>query len=262
MSFLRALGILTGSFLFTTFLVLGIMMMSIVDLTSHDNIKSLATDILENQIASSSSNIDLQDMHNFLLFQCTQMSKTTLALSDKLPPVVLDCNDIRNSDKSQLPNLIAGSLVDSIYYREFGCDFSNLLQCAQSPGNTLEGSPIFFISNEANQLYKQSVTWMWVGTALGLLVLLVSIETFAGRIKGVGWNLIIASFPVLVLNNVQSFLPTVPSQVSDIVKPVIDNLISSLSTMFIIVFAIGIAFLVAGYGLQFYQSKKQKKRKK
>lgn len=262
MGFWRGLGKVFGSLVFTTFLVLGILLVGIIEITGHDSIKQIASGMIEKQLLSSNTAIDLQDVRNFLLFQCTQTDKTTLTLSDKLPQIILDCNDVRNSDSSKLPSLISGAIVDSMYYRNFGCNFSNLVQCSQSPENTLQGVPIFFVSNEANQLYKTATTYVWVLAAVGLLILLVSIETLPGRFQGVGWNLAITSLPVLVLSKVQSLVPSGSQEVSDAVKPVIDSFISSTTKLFLIAFVIGAICLVVGYGMKFYQSKKQNKKKK
>ena len=262
MGFLRGLGKFFGSLVFTTFLALGIVLMGIIAITSHDSIKQTASDILEKQLLSANMDTTLQDVRAFLLFQCTQSSKTTLTLSGNLPQVILDCNDVRNSDSSKLPSLIAGSIVDSVYYRTFGCDFTNLLQCSQSPSNTLQGAPIFFLSNEANQLYRTAMTYAWILSAVGLLILLVSIETLPGRFQGVGWNLVITSLPILVLNKVQSFIPAGSQEAADAVKPLIDNFISSTTKLFMIALVIGIICLIVGYGIKFYQSKKQNKRKR
>lgn len=270
MGFLRGLGKFLGSLIFTTFLALVIVLMGIVAITSHDSIKQTASDILEKQLLYTTAEVNLEDVRNFLLFQCTQSSKTTLTLSGNLPQVILDCNDVRNSDSSKLPRLIAESLVDSIYYKNFGCNFSNLYECVTKPENVIGGVtpenvvivPLFFLSNEGNQFNMTAAIYSIVIAVVGLGILFASIENWVGRLQGLGWNLVITSLPILVLNKVQSFVPAGSPETADAVKPLIDSFISSTTKLFMIALVVGIICLIAGYGMKFYQSKKQNKRKR
>ena len=122
MGLLRGLGKLVGSLVFTTFLVLAILLMELVDFTSYDNFKSVAGEIFEGQLFSTISDSDLDSMRNFLLFQCSGRDKVSIPLFGG-QPVVLSCSDVKNSDITQLKSLIKTAVIDSVYYKDFGCSF-------------------------------------------------------------------------------------------------------------------------------------------
>lgn len=253
MEFLRGAGKFLGSTLFTTLLVLAIMMMELVSFTSYDSFKSLAGGIFEKQLFSSISEKELGDLQNFLLFQCSQTDKVSFPISDE-QQVVLNCADIRNSDKSQLKNLIAVALVEGLYYKDYTCSF---IECIT------QGDPqdlLVVVSNEGNQFYKSSQMYMWAGTGIGLALLLVSIRTWVGRLKGVGFNLVFTGLPFLFLGYVQSIIPALPPELESSVKPVIDSLTESIKNKFTIVLVIGAVLILAGYALGFYLSRKKKKK--
>ena len=250
MGFLRGMGKFLGSIIFTTLLVVAVLLMEIVDFTSYDNFKSLAGGIFEKQLFSAISEQELEDLHSALLFQCSQTDRVSVPIFGG-QPIVLKCGDIRNSDTSQLPTLITTSLVESLYYKDFDCSFVDCITSG-NPQNLL-----VVASDEGNRFYKSLQVYAWAGTGLGLILLLVSIGTWAGRLKGIGFNLAFTGLPFLFLGYLQSSLiPTLPPEIESSVKPVVDSLTSSLRDKFIIVLVVGIVLLVAGYGLGLYLSRK------
>lgn len=253
MGFLRVLGKFAGSIVFTTFLVLAIFLMEIVDFTGYDNFKSVAGGILEGQLFSAVSDSDLDDLRNFMLFQCSGRDKVSVPLFGG-QPMVLSCNDVANSDKMQLKRLITTALVDNIYYRDFNCSFMDCVTTG-NPENLL-----IAVSGEGNEFYKSLQTYAWIGTALGLVILVVSAEAWTGRMKSVGFNLVFVGLPFLLAGYFQSSLTSlIPPELEASVNPIIDGLMSSLKDKFMIVLVIGIVLVVAGYALGFYISRKKKK---
>ena len=256
MKLLRGLGKFFGSTIFTTFLVLAILLMELVSFTSYDNFKLLASEISKKQLFSAMSEQDLTDLQQMLLFQCSQTDRINVPIFGG-QPVVVKCDDVRNSDKAQLPTLITNALVDSIYYQKFNCSFIDCI----TKGN--QQDMLIVASNEGNQFYKSLQVYMWIIAVVGLILLLVSIETWSGRLKGVGFNLVFTGLPFLFLGYIQSsFMPALPPAIESSVKPIIDGLISSLKDKFLIVFAIGVVLVIAGYALGFYLSRKDGKKKK
>ena len=252
MGFVRGLGKFFGSLTFTTFLVLAILMMEMVSFTSYESFKSIASEILGKQFFSAISEEELGDLQSFLLFQCSQTDKVNVPILGG-QPVVLRCADVRNADKAQLRTLITNAFIDSLYYKDFDCSFLDCIK-TRDPQNLL-----IVASNEGNQFYKSLQMYMWIGTGVGLIILLVSIGTWVGRLKGVGFNLVFTGLPFVLLKYIQPLLmPSLPAEI-EVSLRVTDNLISSLENKFIMVLVIGIALLVAGYGLGFYLSGKKKK---
>lgn len=254
MAFLRGLGKFLGSTIFTTFLALAILLIEITSFTGYENFKSFASGIFEKQLFSSVTKQDLSDLQSFLLFQCSQTDRVNVPIFGG-QSVTIKCSDVQNSDKSQLPALLTASLIDNLYYKDFNCSFIDCIR-GGDPQNLL-----VVVSNEGNQFYRSLQLYTWIGTAVGLVLLLASIETWIGRLKGVGFNLVFTGLPFLVFGYIQSFLiPALPPEIESSVKPVIDNLMSSIRDKLIIVLVVGIILLVAGYGLGFYLLRKGKKK--
>lgn len=253
MGFLRGLGKFVGSIIFTTFLVLAILLMEIVDFTSYDNFKSVAGEILEGQLFSAVSDSDLDDLQNFMLFQCSGRDKVSVPLFGGRP-IVLSCSDVANSNKMQLKSLITTALIDNFYHRDFNCSF---IDCVTT-GNY--ENLLIAVSGEGNEFYKSLQTYAWIGTALGLVILVMSTETWTGKMKGVGFNLVFVGLPFLLVGYFQSSLtPLIPPELEASVNPIMGGLMSSLKDKFMMVLVIGIVLVVAGYGLGFYLSEKKKK---
>ncbi len=255
MELLRVLGKFLGSIIFTTFLVLAILLMEIASFTTYDNFKSVASGIFEEQLFSKISEQDLGDLQSMLLFQCSQTDRINVPILGG-QPVVLKCDDIKKTDKNQLPTLITTAVIDSLYYKEFDCSFVDCIR-----GGNMQNL-LIVVSNEGNQLYRSLQTYMWIGTGVGLAMLLVSIKTWAGRLKGAGWNLVFTGAPFLLLGYIQSrFIPPLPPEIESSARPIIDSILSSIKSKFTIVLVMGIVLLIAGYALGFYLSRKSSKKK-
>lgn len=255
MGFFRGLGKFFGSTIFTTFIVLAILMMDIVIFTSFDNVKAVAGGILKEQLFSKMSQDDLAALKTMMSFQCSQTSQINLPIAGG-QTIAMNCDDVENMEASQLPDVITNSIISSFYYRKFDCSF---VDCLKRGG--VENLMIL-ASNDGNQFYRSLQTYMWIGAAIGLAILLVSTETWIGRLKGVGWNLVFTGLPFLILGFIQSrFMPSLPTEIESSVKPIVDNLLSSIKNKFIIVLMVGIALVIAGYALGFYLSRKSGKKK-
>lgn len=254
MEFIRGLGKFFGTTIFTTFLVFAILLMELASFTSYDNFKSFAGEILKNQLLSLLNEQNLNDFRSFLVFQCLQTDRVNIPVyADQ--SVVLKCDDVRKSDATQLPTLITNALVSDLYYKDYKCSFVDCL--TQSNSQNL----LVIASNEGNQFYRSLQMYAWIGTGVGLVILLVSIGTWAGRLNGVGFNLVITGLPFLLFGYIQSSLMTsLPSELKSSIQPIVDSLFTSIKNKFIIVLAIGIILLVTGFGLRFYLSRKVKKK--
>ena len=98
--------------------------------------------------------------------------------------------------------------------------------------------------------------YAWIGTAIGLGLLVASIKPWAGRLKGVGFNLVFTGLPFLVLGYAQDALfSSLTTDVSATVQPIINDMLSSLSAKFMIVLVAGVVLLVVGYGIGFLRKK-------
>lgn len=258
MSFIRGVGAFLGSTIFTTSVMLAILLMQAADFTTYENFKSIASGIFRDQISSMFGEEDLESIMSYFLFQCQQTSMVNVPLGGE--PIVLSCNDIRNSDESQLPDLVVKSIIDKMYYKEFDCDF---IDCVRSSMSSIFGGGgnfeniLIVASDEGNQFYRTSQMYMWIGSAVGLALMIFSIKTWPGRLKGIGLSLVFIGLPFLFLGYIQSlFLPADSFEAMPLVENAVESLMSSLKSKFITVLVAGIVLTAAGYALGFYLKKK------
>lgn len=229
-------------------------MVELVDFTTYENINGLIATIMKEQLNTLFNENQLDQVYSTLYLQCSQ--------TGQLPPDFsqifnLNCGDVLKTDRSGFSDLIVKPTVDSIYYRKFDCNFIDCIR--QGNSNNL----IVLISEQGNLFYRSLLVYLLVGTSVGLAMLLISIETWAGRLKAVGWSLVFTALPFVILNFIQpSLISSLPPEIGTVAKPIIDSLTSSLTKKFIIVLVIGLALLVVGYGLRFYKPRQPRKRKK
>ncbi|MBI2083999.1 MAG: hypothetical protein HYT70_00035 [Candidatus Aenigmarchaeota archaeon] len=251
MGFWRGLGKFFGGLVFTLALVGAILAMELVSFSSYENVKTVIGAVLDQQFSSLTSD-QLQQLHTNLAFQCLTRATISLPLYEGLDAITLSCNDVSSSNNEQLKTLISNAVVDSVYYKKFSCSY---IDCVTS-GN--QQDILIAFADEGNQFYKSAQTWLWIVAAIGLAIMLASIETWTGRLKSTGFTLAMTGLPFLFVSQIKSLLPPIPAQVQGTIVPIIDNLISSLSSRFIIVLVVGVALLAAGFGLEFYLRKSGK----
>ncbi len=252
MKILRWLGKTFGSIIFTSFLVLAIFLMGLVEFSSYENAQSVAGPIIKQQILSAITQEQLDILHLALLQQCSTADNVVLPLGDV--NATLDCNDVRNSNASQLPDIAASVVIENFYYKDYSCSFFDCLKSSD------QLDKLVVVSNEGNQFYKTWRMHSWITSGFGLIILLISTETWIGRLRGVGLNLVFTGLPFLLLQFIQPFLILqISPEIQTLTNPIIDNLFSSITTKFIIVLAIGIVLVVLSFVLGLLSPKKPKK---
>ncbi len=250
MAILRWIGKTFGSMIFSTALILLILGMSLVDLTSYENVKSASAAIAKEQLFSKFTESDLNDFRTYLISQCTQSSVVNVPIGTGTP-VILKCADVSNT-KNNLKDMISNAVADSVYYKNFNCSF---IDCLTKGG--LQNAQVIF-SNEGHLFLKGTINYLWILTGVGLVILLASASTWQGRLKGIGFNLVFAGLPFLFINMTDKFIPPLPEGFGS-VHDVINSFIASIRTRLMIVLIAGIVLIVLGFMLGFYTNKKRNK---
>jgi hypothetical protein len=257
MGIARKLGkILSGS-LFTTFLVFAILVMSLIQFTEYNALKPVFTDILSQQITSSTPPEELDRLHAALSAKCKNSETVDIPMENQ--NISVKCSEIENSKPKDLTKLVAVKTFDDMYYKQYDCKF---IECVQKG----EGSLFIILSAHANNFFKTAQVYLWVLTFIFGALLILSIETWADRLKGVGTSLILTALPFFFLNYLADFfvpkgvMQSLPPQVANSVNNLIGQLVNSTFINYLIVFVIGVILVSGGYILD-YRLKKQKMKK-
>ncbi len=242
MKLLRNIGKVVGSGIFVLALSIVAVTIGLTKLTEYDLMKGLATDLISTQIAGSLDKNTLSQMHQMFLEQCKKSEN--IQLSEIVGQnISIKCEDIEKSTPEGLTDIFAGALFDSIYYKKYDCSF---IECLQKPG---QDKFSIFVSSEAHSFFKNLQSILLIVSGIGLVIMLVSIETWRNRFKSVGIILVSTALPVLVLiflkDNLLQVL-NVPADASAIVTPIIDQLFGSISTIFLVMLIVGIVLIIIG----------------
>ncbi len=252
MSIWKSIGKIVGGFLFTLFLALAIFMGSITDFTKNDNLKPIATELIKSQYSSFITEEQLNQTHAMLLEGCRMVESIELPLGAQ--NISLSCKDVRESTPQTLITLIGGNTFDAFYYKKYSCSF---IECLKQPG---QEKLLVLFSLKAHEIFRNIQIYLWGFTAVSLIILLVSIDTWQKRLKNLGWSLIFVGLPVVLFKYLKNLLlPPIPANLENLVNPIINKLVDSLSKSFLIVLIVGIVLLMCGYLLEFYLKKKIKK---
>ncbi len=251
MGIARGLGKLIGTLLFTTFLTVSLLMIGLVEFTSYSNLKSFTGKILSDSIASQT---DINQIFSTLKQNCSNKEFADFQLGNSI--LKLKCSELGSMQAKDLPNLIASTLFDSIYYRKYDCNF---LDCIRQGGI---GNLVVVLSEHANNFLKSLQSTLWILTVAGAGILYFSTETMKGRLRAFGINLIFTggSFFVL-LYAIRFLLPPQILQANIDISDILDSLFGPVRNYFIIVLVIGMLLMILSY-IAVPKVKPEKKRKK
>ena len=235
MPILRTLGKIVGSFFFSLFLVLSVSVYAIVQLIAHENLKPVAVDLISKQFPQTELNLlslELKDL-------CKDRNAAQVVLGGK--NFDFDCTEVNRTEVQNMSSLIAGKIFDEIYFREYPCDF---IACFQDPNRDRAA---LFISATAYQFFGNLQFAVWVGTAISALVMLISIESWEGRLKGFGTALIFTGLPFFFLWGLQHlFSSLVPVGTIDVTR-LTTAVFGSMLTNYFAILVLGTILYIAGF---------------
>lgn len=247
MAILRTLGKFFGGLIFTIFLVAAITVFSLAQLIEHDSLKTIATDLLVQQLNYQ----QVQQITGILKEGCVQTDSIKLTLGQD--SFNINCKEVEGTSDENLTAVIAGQAFDQIYFKKYDCSF---IECLQKPG---EEKFLVLLSANAYKFLGNMQLALWVGVVLGAVIMSVSTETWGGRLKGFGTSLIFVGLPVVLMGQFQniifSLLPSGPVNLA----PLIEKIFSSMLANYLIVLVFGIALTAAGYGIAIFKKKGRSK---
>jgi len=250
MGIFRTLGRGGGGFLFVTFLSMAILMMGVIEITEPSNLKPLMTDVASQQFTKQVSPEQLSLIHTRLLSQCS--GKENVEFSVGLDNVTLNCSSVKASRPEDLGTLVGGALFDKVYYKNYDCGF---VQCFQK--SDFQGKISLLPTSLGNQFFKEVLIYLWIGTALFGLILLISAKGWEIP-KDFGKSLIIVGFPVIFTKFLKEKINLLTE--TSAAQPLIDKLLNSISNIYLIAIAAGVVLMVIGY-LGSYMTKKKETKK-
>lgn len=257
MGILRNISKTVSGFFFSSFLTLLIFVLAISSFTAYDNLKPVVTDVIKQQITTTPE--ELNKTYEALSFYCKTSGNETIFVplqSNYTQFLELKCSDVLKITFAQVPELIANTTFDNLYFKKYNCSF---IRCIQLPG---EEKFLFIMSEQANKFLQKTIVYFGVLTVLSALALFVTTETWAGKFKAVGLILFFLGISYFLIPLIENFLmPKLPQEYLSRVTPVITKVFDSISYYVLFIFIIGVILTAIGIVLG-HLGKKEKIEKK
>lgn len=252
MGILRSIGKFVGEFFFVLCLSTLILLLTIVEVTDYGNLKPMVATIINQQVAKQMDAQTISLLHAQILSQCSDRETVEMPMGE-WGNATLKCSDVNGSKPEELGSLIASSMFEKIYYKKYDCEF---IQCYKKSG--LQEKAILFASSTANQFFKKYLIYLWIGTALFGLIILVSSRGWEIP-KNFGKSLIVIGIPFILIKLLKEKM-NLPAEASA-VQPQIDQIINTLSNRYLIILIIGILLAIIGYVGSYLAKRKEVKKK-
>lgn len=254
MSILKSLFKLISSLLFTIFLTMSLLMVSLVEFTEYSNFKPFVTDVLSGSLSKQVDANQASQLHNLLKQNCAKKEFTNFDLGDV--SIKINCSELQSTQSKDLLKLLSAGLFDSLYYKKYSC---SVLDCLMQPGVE---NLLVLISETMNNFLKNMQNIIWFLAAAGAMMLYFSIDTLQGRLRTFGTNLTFSGVSFIAFNYAANLLIPAQSLPIDIqISDIVNNLFGRLSNYFILTIVIGVLLIISSY-LVTPKTQIQKKRKK
>jgi len=261
MSLVTTIAKIIGSIIFGLFLIALIFVSAMVQFTEYSNLQPAFSGLVS-QGMQAPSDAEFAQMKTTFMQYCQQSGMTSVNPSQTGggPNVTIQCADINSAASGQeFIQLIAASLFNDIYYKNYTCDFvSCFLQLPQGE------PPLVLLSAHANAFFKSPVMWAIAGIIAGLALIVFAIRKPFGIAKAVGIEMLVSGAVAYVgINAIKGMVPAVLAGAADALNQLLNGLFATLQNNFIIVLAIGVVLTVIGFvGVRFVKTKKPAKKKK
>ncbi|MEM5801859.1 MAG: hypothetical protein QXQ18_00525 [Candidatus Aenigmatarchaeota archaeon] len=244
MAFIRKMGKAFGSFLFSTFLFIFFITISLAQFTEYENLKNSLLPILNQQISSQISSEQIKKLHEILVLSCKEKEVIEFQVSQY--NITLECKDIISSKPNDLTTLIALKVFDSVYYKEYNCPF---LKCLLR--GDIEGFLVIF-SVHGNNFSNSMIFYSIFGSIAGIILILISSESWSIRLRSLGWNIIFSITPLFLFFYFKDFLitrllPLPEISLSSIIIQLIDKIFEPIINYLLLFTIFGSVLIAAGY---------------
>ncbi len=201
--------------------------------TKAENLKSFFTPMIAKGMSENLTSEQLSVAHKAYLQNCTYQN--TITIPTEPQAATLSCDEIRNSNSEQLPTLIAASLFDSMYYKDYGCDFITCLR-------TLEGTDklMVMMSSTANKFYNSIFMPLLMLTAISGLGILFFAKDLSDKLKSLGW-------PILITGASFFVLPLLFKNMPQTAAALVENLNQTAKPVFTALTIVGILLVAASF---------------
>ncbi len=209
MSVLRGVGKGVGSVFFCIFLALAVLPLGLYKFTDYNNLSPFFANTVKEQISSKVGVNQLALIKSLLLIKCESADKVQFPLENQT--IFLDCAKIKETNASELPSLVGVAMFESVYYKEYGCNFRDCLSQTQ-------GQDKFFllVSKKGHDYYLKLTYYLLIGAVFFLVLLIICSKRWL-KLMNPGICLMVVGLNYFFLNYFKTRIGVIPNDVSEII---------------------------------------------
>jgi hypothetical protein len=266
MTILTKLGEIFGSLNFAVSFGFLIVFIALANFTQYNTLQPVITNEIENQLTNNVQQNQLDFLYLNLTEQC-KTSSTAIVQLDNNNQADLKCDEIKNSNSSNIPHLIALSIFNQTYYKNYECSFLECVKGLMFTNNstTQENQSVqIILTAKANDFFTKNQIFLEAGTVLGIILIIASVRVWYNILKIIGVTLLLAGIIYL-------FVPMIKGGISNITQnqnisnqtftSIIDSLFAPISSLLKISLIIGLIFTIVGYLASYLMAKPKQKTK-
>ena len=253
MGMLSTLGNIFGSLIFIVALSLLIVAIALAKFTDYATLQPVMTKLLADGMRQQMAAADVDQQANALKTACTVTGNKTIALPSEgsLGQLELQCDKVLGTENSDFPNLYANATFNSLYNKEYTCDF---LHCIQ----TLQGNDKYtvLISSLSNAFFHSIILPLAIATIVGIMLIIFSLKKLQKILKSIGISCILAGIMYFAFPIVQSTISGIAKgqQVTSI-DPVLSVLFEGMRSNLLLVLIAGIALTTLGFVISYLEKR-------
>jgi len=236
MSLLRKISKNFLGFFFTVSLILTITIFGLISFTQHDTISKVMGEVLKQSLPDGT---DLPTGLESIKEQCE--GQELLQIVTEFEDITINCSDLNVIEEgADMQDFFSSAFVDSIYYKEYNCEFLDCLKEETVP---------LLITEFANKFYTQILIYFIIATIIFGVLFVLAVEGIKDKLKSVGFSLLWVSVPFIIItffvgNIISLFFP--PEIVSG-TQVALEKFIDPTFNIYIYMLIVGIALVVSGY---------------
>lgn len=222
-----------SGFLFPIFISLLLLAFLFSKITEHENAKMIFNTVYTNVLGKQISTRQVEEMYNDTLIYCREKESVNIPLIGE--NMTLNCSEILSTNSTQFLDAIANKSFETIYYKDYGCDFLSCLRGIKSVTDA-----IFVFSLTSYNFFNSILLPLALATILTGAILFLSIETWTERCKVFGIEFISIGIFSFLVSYIKGFtLGQLPLEAA-VAGDVFDEMFNVVSPVLQIFFFAGI----------------------
>lgn len=260
MSILQKLGEIFGCLIFSLAFGFLIVFIALANFTQYTTLQPIATSLIEKQLTNGTDQNQLNALFFNLTEQCKLSSTAIVPLNDN-NQVNLKCEDIKNSNSSDVPHLIAITLFNQTYYKSYDCAFIDCIKglTFETSSNAAENQKFTILTSaKANEFFSKNQIFLIVATIVGIILIIVSVRVWYNILKAIGITMLLIGITYLFISLIKSQLSHMFENQN--LSVIIDTLFAPISDLLKISLILGIVLTIIGYVASYLMKKPEGKK--